>query len=251
MGVNGIKIAVKGKTFMIAAICDDNVFFRKKMHDFLVEYKRSRRIQLDIVEFSDGNELLRYEYPLDIVLLDYDMPVLDGMETARQLRAKKSLCCIVFVTSFPEHVFEAFEVNTYRYLLKPLDCKELEGVLDNYIKDRKMLTPITVNIDGEQLTVKSEDIVYLEADGKYCMIRTINQSLHCSKTLSQVFRLLPQHCFFRTHKSYAVNLYCISAIKENIVVLTNKERVKISRNKSNDFKQAYKNFIKYFVWKNN
>ncbi len=233
---------------MIAAICDDDVFFRKQIHEFLVEYKRIRRVQLDIVEFSDGNELLQYEYPLDIVLLDYDMPILDGMETARQLRAKKSLCCIVFITSFPQHVFEAFEVNTYRYLLKPVDFITLEGVLDHYIQDKKMLTPITVNMDGEQITVNSEDIMYLEADGKYCIIRTTTQSLHSSKTLSQVFDLLPQHCFYRTHKSYAVNLYCISSIKENLVVLTNKERVRISRNKLSAFKDAYKNFIKHFVW---
>ncbi len=234
---------------MIAAICDDEPLFREKMHAFLVAYKNARRIPLDIVEFSNGKDLLDYEYPLDIVLLDYEMPVLDGMETARQLRERKSLCCIIFITAFPQHVFEAFEVNTYRYLVKPIDFDHLEKVLDKYIKDRKMLSPITLNIDGEQITVNSEDIVYLEADGKYCCIRTTNSFLHSSKTLSQILELLPQHCFYRTHKSYAVNFYCIHTIKENIAVLTNRERIKISRNKVADFKTAYKEFIKHFVLK--
>ncbi len=247
MGVNGIKIVVKGGNSMIVAICDDDSLFRRKLRDFLVEYKTSRRIHMDIVEFSDGEELLSHEYPYDIVFLDYDMPIFDGMETARILRARQNLCCIIFITAFPEHVFEAFEVSTYRYLLKPLDLPRLEQVVDRYIREQKLLAPIVLNIDGEQLTVHSKDIVYLEANGKYCHLRTTSEFLHCSKTLSRVLAMLPEHCFYRTHKSYAVNLHCISCIKDDIAVLTNGERVKISRNRLTNFKRAYKEFIKHFV----
>ncbi len=232
---------------MIAAICDDDLIFRKKMHDFLVEYKRSRRIQLDIQEFSNGKELLDYEYPLDIVFLDYEMPRLNGMEVARLLRAKKSLSCIIFISSYPQHVFEAFEVNTYRYLVKPISSHKLECVIDGYIKERKMMSPITVYVDGELLTINSEDIIYLEADGKYCIIRTTNNCLHSSKTLAHTFELLPRHCFYRAHKSYAVNLYCIKSIKDNIATMTNGERIKISRTRMADIKRVYKEFPKHFV----
>ncbi len=217
------------------------------MKTFLIEYKKSRRVPFDIVEFENGSKLLEYRYPIDIVFLDYEMPELDGIETARRLRAKNNICCIIFVTAFPEHVFEAFEVNTYRYVVKPVDFNRLEKVIDNYIKDRKMLFPILVNIDGEQLTVSSKEVVYLEADGKYCNIRTTKECLHSSKTLSQVFDLLPRHCFYRTHKSYAVNFYCINSIRENTVLLTNGEKVTISRNNITAFKAAYREFVKHFV----
>ena len=202
---------------------------------------------MDIVEFSNGNDLLEYPYPLDIVFLDYEMPGIDGIETARRLRVNNNICCIIFVTSFPQYAIEAFEVNTYRYILKPVDFGRLEKVVDNYIKDRKMLFPILVNIDGEQLTVRSKEIIYLEADGRYCNIRTTNDCLHSSKTLSQVFELLPRHCFYRTHKSYAVNFYCINSIKDNTVLLINGEKVTISRNNISGFKNAYKEFVRHFV----
>ncbi len=139
---------------MIVGICDDQPPFRQMMKNFLIEYKTARRIPFDIVEFASGNDLLKYPYPLDIVFLDYEMPGIDGMETARRIRKESTICCIIFVTSFPEHVFDAFEVNTYRYILKPVDFNRLETVIDNYIRDRKMLFPIVVNVDGEQLTVK-------------------------------------------------------------------------------------------------
>ncbi len=230
---------------MIAAICDDDRFFRTRMHTFLVEYKKRNRIHLDIVEFSTGDELLASESSYDIVFLDYDMPGVNGMEVARMLRQKKSFCCIVFATSFPEHVFDAFEVNAYRYLVKPIDPAKLAGVLDTYIKERKQLSPITLNVEGTLLTIKSEDIIYLEAAGKYCLIRKGDDCLRSSKTLSKTMALLPQHCFFRTHKSYAVNFHWISSIYENIAILRNGEKIQISRSNIAAFKKAYKEFLKH------
>ncbi len=232
---------------MIAAICDDEALFREKMSTILVEYKRLHRIHMDIVEFSNGQELLEYDEHCDIVFLDYDMPSLNGLEVAKILRNKRNHCCIVFVTSFGQYVYDSFEVNTYRYLIKPVEFPIISRVLDNYIREKKMLSPIMIAVDGELITINSEDILYLEADGKYCNIRTLKNIFHSSKTLSKVFELLPQHCFFRTHKSYVVNLHSISSIKEDIIEFSNGERAKISRTQLNSFKNAYKDFIKHFV----
>ena len=232
---------------MTVAICDDEILFRKQLKSFLIQFKNERRIHLDIYEFSDGVSLLEANQGFDIVFLDYQMPEFDGMKTARELRARKNVCSIIFITSFPEFMIKAFEVNTYRFLLKPLDTNELTKVLNNFIADKKMLSPIIINTEGEQLIICSEDIIYLEGAGKFCYVRTMDKIVRSSKTISAVFALLPQHCFFRTHKSYVINLYCIRAIKGNDIILNNGEKAKISRYKMTDFKNAYKTFIKNFI----
>lgn len=232
---------------MVVAICDDEAVFRKELKDFLIQYKKDRRIHLDMIEFSDGQSLLNYDRGFDIVFLDYEMPGLDGIHTARILRSRKNICCIMYITSYPEYVFEAFEVNTYRYLTKPVDWDKLTNAMDDFIREKKMFAPIVVNVDGEQLTISSEDIIYLEAEGKFCYVRTTDNIVRSSKTIAKVFELLPQHCFYRTHKSFAVNLYCIQSIKDGCVILNNGEKAKISRNNIADFKKTYKNFIKHFI----
>lgn len=232
---------------MTVAICDDEEVFRNELKEFLLQYKKERRIHLDIIEFSDGHSLLDYNQGFDIVFLDYQMPGLDGMETARSLRAKKNICSIIFITNYPEFMIESFEVNTYRFFIKPIDTIKLSYDIDNFIKEKKMFSPIIINTDGEQLIISSEDIIYLEGAGKYCCIRTNYDIIRSSKTLSGVYKLLPQHCFYRTHKSYAINLYCVTAIKDNFVVLNNGEKAKISRNNMTDFKKTYRNFIKNFI----
>lgn len=92
-------------------------------------------------------------------------------------------------------MIEAFEVNTYRFLIKPLDTIKLSKDIDCFVKDKKMFSPIVVNVYGEQIVISSEDIIYLEGSGKYCNIRTINNTVQSSKTLAGVLKLLPQHCF--------------------------------------------------------
>ena len=232
---------------LVVVICDDEAVFRKELKDFLIHYKKDRRIHLDMVEFSDGQSLLNYDRGFDVVFLDYEMPGLDGIHTARILRSRKNICCIMYITSYPEHVFEAFEVNTYRYLTKPIDWNKLTVAMDDFIREKKMFAPIVVNVDGEQLTISSEDVIYLEAEGKFCYVRTTDNIVRSSKTIAKVFELLPQHCFYRTHKSFAVNLYCIQSIKDGCIILNNGEKAKISRNNIADFKKTYQNFIKHFI----
>ena len=229
---------------MQIAICDDEPNFRDELRNYLVEYKKDRRLQLDIYEFENGNDLCISKIPFDIVFLDYQMPLLDGMETARILRENNVLCNIVFVTNYPDFVFESFEVNPYRFWKKPIEFEKVESLLNLYIKQHKMLAPIMIfDYDGQKI-IESKDVVYLEGDGRYCIIRTRFETVHSSKTLSGVLELLPQYCFFRIHKSYAVNLYCVKRILGNEVWLNNGEKVLISRNNVSKFKVAYKNFIK-------
>lgn len=229
---------------MQIAICDDEPNFREELRNYLVEYKKDRRLQLDVYEFENGNDLCISKIPFDIVFLDYQMPLLDGMETARILRENNVLCNIVFVTNYPDFVFESFEVNPYRFWKKPVEFEKVEALLNLYIKQHKMLAPIMIfDYDGQKI-IESKDVVYLEGDGRYCIIRTRFETVHSSKTLSGVLELLPQYCFFRIHKSYAVNLYCVKRILGNEVWLNNGEKVLISRNNVSKFKLAYKKFIK-------
>lgn len=231
---------------MQIAICDDASIFRNELRTYLVNYKKDRRIQLDIYEYSNGKDLLLTELVFDIIFMDYQMPTIDGMTTARLLRKRNSTCSIVFVTNFPDFVFESFEVSPYRFFKKPISHTDIEVTLDSYIRQQKLLAPIIVNDYDGQKIIASKDIMYLEGDGKYCIIRTVHDTVHSSKTLSRVLNVLPQFCFYRVHKSYAVNMYHIDQIDNKQISLINGEKVLVSRHNVADFKKAYKDFIKNF-----
>ncbi len=209
---------------MQIAICDDEKIFRTELHNYLVAYKTERRIHIDIYEFENGKDFLDSDLIFDMVFMDYQMPDLDGLETAKLLRLKNSLCSIVFITSYSDFfIKDAFEVNTYRFFDKPISSDKIYTTLDTYINQQKDIAPILIyDFEGQQ-TIAFKDIVLIEGDGKYCKIHKPYEVLHCSKTLAGVLSLLPEFCFYRVHKSFAVNMYFISKVEKDKIHLLNGE----------------------------
>ena len=233
---------------MQIAICDDDQTFRNEIEDFLTEYKRKHLLCIDTFEFSTGRELLESEESFDMVFLDYQMPGIDGLDTARKLRKRNNVCSIVFVTNYPDFVYDSFEVNPYRFFPKPVDKNKLNNLMNSFIAHQKSLAPIIVINDGERFVIESKKILYLKGDGKYCKIITRSHIYSSSKTLAQTHALLPQHCFYRAHKSYVINLYCVKNYDDMYITLINGTRIDLARKKTGEFKRIYSTFVHdYYV----
>ncbi len=231
---------------MRIAICDDTPLFREELKKLIFHYKAERQLHIDVYTFENGEALLNDKGSFDMIFLDYQMPGIDGMEAARQLRSRNCTCSIVFVTSYPSFVLESFEVQPYRFFVKPVSQADIDGLLTAFISQQRKLAPLIVINEGERAVVQAKDVLYLEGAGKYCTIRTARETYSSSKTLAQVHELLPQHCFYRSHKSYVVNLYSIQSLENGTIILTNGEAVQIGRNKLAEFKRIYKQFVKEY-----
>lgn len=233
---------------MQIAICDDERYFRNELRDKLLEYKKEKRISMDLFEFDNGKSLLESEIIFDMIFLDYQLPDINGMEAAKELRLRNASSCIIFVTQFPQFVYDSFEVQPFRFFVKPLCAEKLFSALDTYLDHNKLLNPIVIINEGQQITIEAKNILYLEGDGKYCLIRTTDNTYRSSKTLCHVQALLPKHCFYRIHKSYVINMYYISSIHGSEIILTNSEKASIGRTRLSDFRKEYMNFVKnYYV----
>lgn len=230
---------------MRVAICDDDKIFRQTLREILRKYKTKYRFEINICEYETGNALLESGRVFDVVFLDYKMPGLDGMETARRLRKGNHICSIIFVTNYPEFVLESFAVQPFRFMVKPVEESLVEEAMNAYVQLQKLFYPISVLTDGELKTIAAQDITHLEGDGKYCWIYTEQETYHSSKTLMEIHKALPPHVFFRVHKSFVVNLFCISTIKDNLVILNSGEQLPISRTRLAGFKKAYRDFLKH------
>lgn len=201
---------------------------------------------MDIFEFDNGEDLILSDSRFDLVFLGYRLPHANGMDTARALRLKSPLCGIIFITDYPDFIYESFEVQPYSFFKKPIDTKKIVTALDSFIKSQNRIFPLNILHEGEQKIIIADDIIYLEGDGKHCIIRTKDQTYHSSKTLSEVFRRLPEDYFYRIHKSYVANMNYIRTVNNKTVTFINGEKALISRACLPGFKNTYMQFCQRF-----
>ena len=99
------------------AICDDEKHMSAHIRSCVSDFFRKKNRETSLRMFSSGEELLSYNGQIDILFLDIQMKGMDGMETARKLRADQFRGFLVFITVLKEMVFQSFEVQAYDYLV--------------------------------------------------------------------------------------------------------------------------------------
>lgn len=229
---------------MRIAICDDEEIMRSDLKQKINEYSKNHRQTILFHEFSNGEDLLSSSTPFDIIFMDYQMGGLSGIETAEKLRENKINTTIIFLTSYSEVVFQSFEVNTFRFLLKPLDKNKLFAALDDYVASLNKENRFLIKQNGSIYWVPFCEIIYFEAKNQYTTLRTISHTYIYNDIISKAEELLPSDCFVRCHRSYIVNLEHIRNHTLTDIEFDNGERAIISRNYYKSFKSQYITYIK-------
>ena len=180
--------------------------------------------------FTDSINALRNIEILkpDAVFLDIDMPILSGLNLAREIMTIDNTISIIFITGFNNYAVEAFEINAIDYIVKPIRIDRLDITIDklNTMHQRGLLnqSPKTDVIDlleddntfdfrkiavfdGEEYhLISAEDILYIEVKSKYTDVITKNKTYNTKKTLDFWENRLKKQGFFRCHRSYIINL---------------------------------------------
>ncbi len=227
---------------MKIAICDDDYNVINQLKTLVQIYSAQHRLDVLIDCFNSGESFLLSREKYDIIVLDYQMKKIDGLETARQIRRNNNCSAIIFLTNYPDFVFEAFKVNTFRFLKKPLVTEELYNALDDYFAMFGDDYPIIINYERVNTTVLTNEIIYLEANNKQCTLYTVEGMLKCSKPMGNVAEQLPRSHFYRVNRFYIVNFNYISKYDDKNIYLSGDKSVHVTRNYLTAFKNAYREY---------
>ncbi|ALU73825.1 LytTR family DNA-binding domain-containing protein [Tenacibaculum finnmarkense] len=217
---------------------------------------------LEVIQtFTQAEEAIKYinNNAIDCLFLDIEMPTMDGFQLLERLNKKDF--AIVITTAYSEYAIKAIKNQAIDYLLKPVDSDDLEETLNrvkNYrIKnksDQKLeqilstfskkfnKRKITINTDGKLIFLKQSEIVFVESDGNYCSIHTINnKKIVVTKKLKEINALLPEEHFFRIHNSFIINLNKLKQFikSDGYVILEDNHRIPVSRQKKSDFLEKF------------
>lgn len=212
---------------MKCIIVEDEFPAREELKYFI---KNHSNIEI-VNEFDNGIDVLKFiqENNIDVIFLDINIPMLDGILLAKTINKFKYKPKIVFITAYKEHAVEAFELEVFDYVLKPYsdqriintlnklkDCEENEKFLkreQNLEEKSDMQDTITMWKNDKMIVLKFDDIYYCEASERETIVYTKENEYVVRSSISEFFKSLPNNQFFKTHRSYIVN---INKIKEII-----------------------------------
>lgn len=145
-------------------ICDDEKYMSDKIRAMVSGFFRERNIEILILQFSGGEELLEYDKQIDILFLDIQMKGIDGVETAKKLRRRNFKGFLIFITVLKEMVFQSFEVQPYDYLVKPVEEQYFEKMMERLLASIKNAREenLLVQKGYESRIVPIGDIVFCE-----------------------------------------------------------------------------------------
>lgn len=151
------------------AMCDDSPEFMQSTGQLIRKWSEENNVPVDIFTFNDGDALIEknMSFRMDIIFLDILMPVLNGMDTAKELRQRDTAAKIIFLTSSPEFALESYNIKAQDYLLKPVTYEKIKEALDECVKSLE-LEPmhLVLKTDTGYQKLYLQDIEYIEAQNK-------------------------------------------------------------------------------------
>lgn len=221
------------------AVCDDEVIECCNMAKRIKEIMEEMKIPCIICQFRSGGELLQALGNFDIVFLDIIMQDLDGMKTAQAFRKKASDKILIFVSSSREYVFEAYDVEAFQYLLKPVDDRKLKNVLQKAIVKTQSRSQefIIVSRERQKKKLFLDDIYYFEIKGRIVDAHVPEGIFTYYEQIGELENKIRDKGFFRCHKSYLINLKYVDGYSRKEVVLENGEKIVIAKRRYDEFVQ--------------
>lgn len=227
-------------------ICDDEVYMLEMLTEKVTTFFKKENIEVTVFTFQNGKALLDSNIKIDIVFLDIQMGDLNGFSTAKELRNRGFDGTLIFVTVLQDYVFNAFEVQAFDYLIKPLQEENFNRTMN------RLLLSIRNHSDKQLLIQKGTEWHIVPFDDiLYCEIINRKIYLHLKDTttldyydkIENLERKLDNR-FFKCHRSYLINLQYLKSYKTGQAYLVNGETIPVSRLRGEEFSQIILQYMK-------
>ena len=230
------------------AVCDDELLESLSISARIQTFMDEMQIACIIERFCSGKELLLSLGRFDIIFLDILMKGMDGMETARRCRELSFEKTLIFLSSSRSYVFDAYDVEAFHYLLKPIEEKKFAEIFARAVaaaeKKRGLAEePFFIKSNGKTIILNRNHILYVESQNRMVNFHTANECLELYSDMRDLEQQLGRN-FYRCHRGYIVNMGHIAEFGKDRIALTNGETICLSRRKYKEFVKVYMDYLR-------
>ncbi|SHK58974.1 LytR/AlgR family response regulator transcription factor [Paramaledivibacter caminithermalis] len=228
------------------AVCDDE----STIVEIVTSHIKSQdnNYEVKIIEALSGEELLEKieNKKIDVAFLDIEMEGIDGIELGKEIRKKYKDCIIVFITGFKARALEAFDINAFQYILKPITqerfskcINDINLRLEEKIAFKEKNSIFIINNKKSVVKVKYKDIFYFEKLLNKIKVYTSEGDYEYYGTLKELKKELDmEKSFIQCHQGYIVNMSKIYKLKDKQIYMRDiKGYVPVSRKYKTEIKK--------------
>ena len=205
---------------MNIAICGADGAFQDELRQRLFSYCGSRRLPLELFEYTDVRKMEADRRPVDIAFFDELPGPLYGIEAAREFKKRNPRVILIITAEDSKRIDDAFDIKAFRYFEKPVETQRLFASLDCAVKK----------------------IVFVETSGRKTRVVTENAEYSSAFKISQWKKMLRASCFAFPHSSYIVNMRYVESFARSKLTLKyphGEYEVPVSANRQAEFKLHY------------
>ena len=229
---------------MKIAICDDEEKHLNLLKVNIEEYMKQHGIKAEFYTTTSSSEILESDVVFDFAFLDIQMPEIDGITLAKELKSRNSRVILFFITAFEEYQDEAMDLNIFRFFDKPLDIERLYSGLDRAIEHlNESYIDVYLENDSRHIKVPVDDIKYVRRENRKNTVFTINGNYTVRCSFDELISKLPNTFFYLVHKSFYVNLHYITEYGYKEIYIDD-TRISVATRKQADFHKYWFNYVK-------
>lgn len=227
------------------AIIDDEIEVANSLISFIDKYFQINNRQYEVKYFDTASKFLEnYHFDYDAILMDINMPGIDGMSATIELRRLDKNVKIIFVTSLAQYAIKGYEVNAFDFIVKPVNyytfALKLDRLMENYrAKDE---SSIIIKTNDSFVKTPVSEIKYIEVSDHKLIVHTVNNDYETYNTLSNYLELLKNEPFALCNRCYLVNLKYVNKVNKDTVYI-GENCIQMSRRKYKEFMNSLNKYL--------